>query len=129
MAEHINAQFGDSIKQQLSGIVEDAHQLGSLQLALLRLEVEARLHSAKGAMVLAACGGALVVPGLMLLCFMTAHAIAASYPMLSLWVCFGVVGAPVFLIGGLCLWIGSRRIGNALTHFDGYVQPARKDLP
>lgn len=99
--------------QLMTGILADAQDLLRQQLALFRLEIRAEFERAKQAGVLIAAGAVAAIVGALLLCFMAVHLLAWAFPSLPLWVCYGLVGAPMAALGaGVCV-AGLRRLGPA----------------
>ncbi|MDZ4858741.1 MAG: phage holin family protein [Candidatus Hydrogenedentes bacterium] len=117
MEREANVHAKAPVTHLVSGIFDDAQELARQQLTLLRLEVEERLSAAKSATILMACGGLLVLLGVALLSFMLVYVLVALYPSLPLWACFGVVGAPIALTGGVVAWLGSRSIRSVGAPF------------
>jgi len=95
-----------SLTQLVSGIITDAQELLKQQLALIRQEVKEDFHKTKEA-GLALLGGAVIaLVGGILLCLMLVYLLSWAAPDLPLWICFGLVGAPIAALGGALVYTG-----------------------
>jgi hypothetical protein len=112
MATHVETSADASVTELVSGIMADARDLVQQQLALLRCEVQQDLRTARTASVLLLGGlGTALVGGI--LCFlMLVHLLSWAAPELPLWVCFGLVGAPVASVGGTLIYLALYKVNS-----------------
>jgi hypothetical protein len=92
-----------TVTKLVGGIVHDAQDLMSQQMALFRAEVQEDIRKTKEAAIALACGFFLAQIGLSVLCFMFVYLLQALQPALPLWGCFGIVGGILAVVGGVCL--------------------------
>jgi peptidoglycan biosynthesis protein MviN/MurJ (putative lipid II flippase) len=100
MSSDLHTDSGATATQLLSGIVSDAQDLMKQQLALFRSEVREDFQKTKQATLLMVGGLVIAQLAAMLVCWMFVHLLAASFPDIPLWACFGIVGGVLALIGG-----------------------------
>lgn len=93
----------------VSGIITDVHVLVNQQLALFRHEIKGDIGHVQQAGSLLAAGLAIVILGGFLLCGMLVHLLAWMAPGLPLWGCYGIVGVPIAVLGGILSLAGMRR--------------------
>ena len=100
MPTDVRRPTDESVTSLISGIIDDAQDLLTQQLALFRGEIQADFHKTKEAAAYVAAGAVLAVPGAFLLCLTLVHLLhwATSPPgadpaSLPLWACYGLVGA------------------------------------
>jgi len=97
-------ETGPSLTQLVSGIVADSQELFKQQWALLRHEVQDDFRKTKEAGAALVVGAVLAGVGGLLLSHLLVHLVAWAAPTWPLWVCYGVVGAPITAAGGLLLY-------------------------
>jgi flagellar biosynthesis protein FliR len=102
-----------TVLELVSGIILDVHVLIRQQLALFQLDIRGEIGRAVRAGSLVTVGLAVAVIGSGLLCVMLVHLLARMAPGLPLWGCYGIVGSPVALLGGVLCMAGIQR----LRHF------------
>jgi hypothetical protein len=96
----------DSVTELMSGITRDAHDLLTLQLALLRQEIRESTHALTKAIAELAVGAAIVLAAALLLCHMSVHLLAWAVPALPLWSCYCFVGLAVAPLGAVLAYAG-----------------------
>lgn len=96
------------------GIITDVQVLIRQQLALIQHDIRREIDCAVDAGSLVAVGMAIVVMGSGLLCMMLVHLLARMAPALPLWGCYGIVGTPIAVLGGILCLVGIQR----LRHFN-----------
>ncbi len=89
-----------SVSATIIGVVADAKELLASELKLTKLEVQREFTKAKAAAVTVAIGVGLGFLGALSLVFMLVH-LLATFTMLPLWGCFGIVGGVLALFGAL----------------------------
>jgi hypothetical protein len=96
----------------VGGIVNDAQTLIKQEMALAKREVTDELHKARDAAIALGIGIGLTVVGGLLLSLMLVYLLQwASSERLTLWACYGIVGAALMVVGGGLLFLGKRRAG------------------
>jgi len=109
MAANLHTESGTSVAELVSGIVHDAQNLMSQQLALFKQEVREDIQKAKDAAQSLALGSGLLLLGGILLCLMCVymlHELAA----LPLWGSFAIVGGVLTAIGAVMTYLGYERL-------------------
>ena len=89
-----------SATRLVSGIMTDAQQLITQQLALLRQEVKDDLRKTKQASFSLIWGALLSLVGGILLALMLVHWLSWAALELPLWICYSIVGVPIAALGG-----------------------------
>jgi len=104
-----------SVTQLVSGIVGDVQDLGMQHLALFRNEIKEDIRKAADAGTSLAAGGAILQVGVFLLCLMLVHLLASLAPGLSIWMCYGIVGAVIVAAGGIGVFNGVTKLKSVET--------------
>jgi len=99
-----------SVTELVSGIVGDVQNLGMQHFALFRHEVKEDVRKASDAVASLAIGLAVAQLGGILICLMLVHLLASLAPDLSLWACYGIVGAVIVVIGAVAVMIGMKKL-------------------
>jgi Putative Actinobacterial Holin-X, holin superfamily III len=92
----------------LGGIANDAKELVLQEVALIKLEVQYELRKAKTAATSLGIGIGIIAMGGLLLMLMLVHVLAA-FTVVPLWGCYGIVGSPLVLLGGVLLATGKTK--------------------
>ena len=92
----------------LGGIANDAKELLVQEVALTKLEVQHELLKAKTAAISVGIGIGSIAMGVILLMFMLVHLLAAL-TVVPLWGCYGIVGSPLVVLGGVLLATGKTK--------------------
>jgi len=117
-----------SVTELVSGIVGDVQDLGKQHLALFRNELKKDIQkAAEGATALGA-GLAVTQMGGLLLCLMLVHILSQCVPSLSIWVCYGVVGGIISVIGAIIVVIGYKKLNRAETLSPQSTQAMKEDI-
>ena len=105
-----------SLASLVGGIVNDAQDLVRHELTLARTELQQEFNKTKTALASLSVGAVIAFLGSICLCFMLVHllhwltlgssAASADPATLPLWVCHGLVGAALTLVGGVWLYRG-----------------------
>ena len=104
-SQHVS---GPSFVSLLGGIANDAKELVLQEVALIKLEVQYELLKAKTAAVALGIGIGTIALGGLLLLFMLVHLLAA-FTIVPLWGCYGIVGSPLIILGGVLLVTGKTK--------------------
>ncbi|HEY0984381.1 MULTISPECIES: phage holin family protein [unclassified Schlesneria] len=106
-----------SVTELVSGIVSDLQNLGIQHLALFRNEIKQDLKTATTGASFLGAGFAVLQVGLILVCLMLVHLLSTQVPTLSLWMCYGIVGAFIVVLGAIAVGIGVNQMKSveALT--------------
>lgn len=94
------SSFRPSITATIIGAVADAKELLTSELTLTKLEFQREFAKAKAAAVSVALGAGLGFIGAISLVFMVVH-LLATFTVVPLWGCFGIVGGALILFGAL----------------------------
>src|SRR6266403_131053 len=92
--------FAPSIISMISGVAADAKELLISELTLTKLEFQREFAKAKAAAVAVAIGVGFGFIGAISLVFMVVH-LLATFTVVPLWGCFGIVGGAFALLGAL----------------------------
>ena len=120
-------QNGDTVTQLVSGIVGDVQDLGLQHLSLFRNELKQDLRKAADAATSLAVGLAVAQVGGLLVCLMLVHLLSDSVPDLSLWMCYGIVGAIVVALGVIAVLYGINKLQSFNTLSDKTAQAIKED--
>jgi hypothetical protein len=94
------SSFTPSVSATIIGVVTDAKELLLSELTLAKLELERKFIQAKAAALAVAIGVGLGFIGAIALVFMVVH-LLATFTVVPLWGCFGIVGGTLALFGAL----------------------------
>lgn len=112
MESRSQQRSGPSLVSLVGGIANDAKDLLLQEVALAKLEVQYELRKAKTKAIALGVGiGACTLGGVFLL-LMLVYMLAA-FTLVPLWGCYGIVGGPLVVVGGLFLVTGKTK-GNGL---------------
>jgi uncharacterized membrane protein YqjE len=99
-----------SVTKLVSGILSDAQDLFKQQMALLRSEVQEDFQKTKEAGIALTGGLVLALLGSIFLCLTLVHLLSWAFPNLPLWVCHGLVGAPLAILGAVLIYGGFTKL-------------------
>src|ERR1700730_16093375 len=112
MANDFPGATEPSMASLVGGIAHDAQTLIKQEMALAKREVTDELHKARDAAISLGIGIGLTAVGSLLLSLMLVYLLQwASSERLTLWACYGIVGAALMVVGGGLLFFGKRRAG------------------
>jgi len=112
MANDLRGATEPSMASLVGGIVNDAQTLIKQEMALAKREVTDELHKARDAAIALGIGIGLTAVGSLLLSLMLVYLLLwASSERLTLWACYGIVGAALIVVGGGLLFLAKRRAG------------------
>jgi len=103
------SSFAPSVTAMISGVAADAKELLISELTLTKLECQRELVKAKISAVRIATGVVLGFIGAISLVFMVVH-LLATFTVVPLWGCFGIVGGSLALFGALVATSGKIKI-------------------
>jgi len=106
MATNLQTDPGPGMGGLVSGIVQDAQELISQQLALFKQEMRQDLRKAREGVVFMALSAGTLLIGSLLLGLMLVHLLNWLVPTLPLWACFGIVGGSLAVIGAILAFQG-----------------------
>jgi hypothetical protein len=92
----------------VGGIASDAKELLLQEVALAKLEVQYELREAKTKAIALGIGIGVCALGGVFLLLMLVHVLAA-FTSVPLWGCFGIVGSPLVVLGGVLLVAGKTK--------------------
>lgn len=131
----LRSRFEPSITSLVDGVLRDAQKLVGQQIAMFVAECQADWSRTKDATLALALGAAPLMVGGVLLGFMLVHLLfwSTSPPEMQgsgvpLWLCFGIVGSLVTLIGGILLSRGLRMFRSFNPLPDESIQALRENL-
>ncbi len=115
-----------SISSLVSGIFRDASDLISKEITAARLEMREEMANAKSTVVLIGVGAASLLLGGILLSFTVVY-VLEEYTELTLWACYGIVGAALSVVGLAVLLAGKRRAANTNLVPTTTIENAKED--
>jgi len=110
MASNLQTDAGPGLGELVSGIVQDAQELISQQLALFKQEVRDDLRKTREGMGLLGLAAGVLLVGSLILGLTLVHLLAWLAPTLPLWACYGIVGAGLTGVGALLAWQGWQKV-------------------
>ena len=111
MSNDLKTRPEPGVMDLLNGIITDIHVLVRQQMALFRIEIKDEIGHAREAGSLVAVGFAIVVMGGVLFCEMLVRLLAWMAPAVPLWGCYGIVGVPIIVLGGILCLAGIQKFG------------------
>jgi hypothetical protein len=95
----------------VTGIVNDVRELVNQQLSLFRAEMVSDLRKTRNAAIPLAIGAVVLLLGVVLLAVTLAQLLyyATAWP---LWVCYGVVGLVLAIVGGALVYLGKKKFDS-----------------
>jgi hypothetical protein len=109
MSANLQSESGHSVAELVSGIVHDAQNLLSQQLALFKQEVREDINKAREAASFLALASGLLLVGVLLLCFMIVY-ILHELASLPLWGSFAIVGGVLTAAGIVLGFLGREQL-------------------
>jgi hypothetical protein len=96
------------IMELVSGILRDGTEIVAKEIMAARLEMRDELDKAKSSAVMIGTGaGALLIGGILLVLMLVY--LLQEFSGLDLWICYGIVGGLISLIGFIVLSVGKQR--------------------
>jgi CHASE3 domain sensor protein len=115
------------VASMVGGIVEDAQKLVRQEIALAQREIAQAWDKGKTAGALLAGALAVFIVGGVLLGIMLAKLLDQAWPNHE-WVCFGIVGGVVVLLGGALSYCGLHRINEVHVSLPQTTESLRQDV-
>jgi hypothetical protein len=113
MADDVQTMNGTSVTSLVSGIVDDAQRLLTQQLKLFQAEIKQDMKRTREASLLLATGLCISLLGGIVLVFALAHLLNWAFPTaLPLWVCYGLTGLVVAVVGGAVAYTGKKQFDS-----------------
>lgn len=128
MATDLKTGSEASMTQLVSGIITDTQELIKQQIALLRHEVKEDFRKTKEASFSMVWGVGIALVGTVLLCLMLVHWLSWSGLELPLWACYGIVGAPIAVLGISLFFAGIHKFKSFNPLPDESVQAFKENL-
>lgn len=114
------------IMSLVSGILRDASDLISKEVAAAKLEMREELENAKSTAVLMGIGLVALLVGIILLMLALVY-VLQQYTALDLWVCYAIVGGAISLLGIIVLLFGKQRAANTKVVPMTTIENAKED--
>jgi len=114
------------IMSLVSGILRDASDLISKEVAAAKLEMREELENAKSTAVLMGVGLVALLVGIILLMLALVY-VLQQYTALDLWVCYAIVGGAISLLGIIVLLFGKQRAANTKVVPMTTIENAKED--
>jgi len=124
----LGTDSGQSLTHLVSGIVTDTQELMKQQWQLLRHEVREDVRKTKEASAALVLGAALVAAGSLLLCHLLVYFVSWLMPTWPLWVCFGIVGLPIVLVGIALLFAAFNKLKSLNPLPDESAQALKENV-
>jgi Putative Actinobacterial Holin-X, holin superfamily III len=99
-----------SVTTLVSGIIVDAQQLIQQQFAMFRSEIRSDVRKAKEGVFGLAVGAGIALIGVALLALVLSLALHEAVPGLPLWICCGIVGAALTILGGIVVYASLKKL-------------------
>jgi hypothetical protein len=110
-APEMAAAAEPSITSMVGGILNDAQTLFKQELALVKREVTDEVTKAKEGAITLSIGISVAALGGLLLALMLVYLLQwASAERLPLWSCYGIVGAPLGILGAALFFWGKKKV-------------------
>lgn len=116
----------NGIMSLVSGILRDASDLISKEVAAAKLEMREELENAKSTAVLMGVGLVALLVGIILLMLALVY-VLQQYTALDLWVCYAIVGGAISLLGIIVLLFGKQRAANTKVVPMTTIENAKED--
>lgn len=114
------------IMELVSGILRDGTDIIAKEVMAARLEMREELDKVKSTAVLMGLGaGALMIGGILLA--LTLVYLMQEFSGLDLWICYGIVGGVISMIGLIVLLIGKRRAAATNLVPTESIEKAKED--
>jgi hypothetical protein len=117
-----------SVTTLVSGIIQDAQQLAKQQFELFKHDIRQELKKTQEAAVAMASGACVAFVGVLLLAVMLVQLLNWLVPALPSWVCFGIVGLLIVIVGGTLLYAGKAKAETVNPAADESVQALKETI-
>jgi len=128
MATELKPENDASVTTLVSGIITDAQDLLKQQIELLKHEVREDICKIKNASLVFGLGFGLGLAGATLVGLMLAHLLAWTEPTLPLWVCYGICGGVILVIGIVLGCVGLAKFDSVNPLKDETAQTLKENL-
>jgi hypothetical protein len=117
-----------SLSNLLGAIVGDAQTLVRQQLALFRIEMKEDFETARTASLQIAIALGTQLIGAVLVAFMAVYGLAAAFPNIPLWACFGLIGIPIVIAGVLMLNSAKKKLESVRPLSDESARAMKENI-
>lgn len=117
-----------SISKLMGGIINDVQSLVRQQMTMFRMEIKEDLQKVSAASTQIAVALGIGLTGAVALMFTAVYGLAAIYPSLPMWACFGIVGVAVLAAGGILLQMALKRLKSVRSLSDQSVRAMKENV-
>jgi len=117
-----------SLTGLVTGILSDAQELITQQLALFRHEIQDDLRRTKEAALSLVLGLGIALLGAIVLSLMLVHLLNWSWPQLPLWSCYGIVGGVLSAVGAALCFASKKQFDSFNPLPEQSVQALRENV-
>ena len=110
----------------VSGILRDATEIISKEVTAARLEMREELAKAKSTALLMGLGAAALIVGSILLSLTLVY-LLQEFSGLDLWICYGIVGGVISVVGLIVLLMGKQRAAATNLVPTDSIEKAKED--
>src|SRR5262245_30513244 len=129
MANEVQNPPEPTVTSLASGIIDDVQELIRQEANLIRSEIKDDFQKTKTAVSSVAVGAGVAVLGVILLCVMLVYLLEwAAAPKLPLWICFGIVGGALALLGSSLMYAGKKKFDSFNPLPDQSYQALKENL-
>lgn len=114
------------IMDLVSGILKDASDIISKEVLAARMEMREELDKAKSTAILMGTAAVALLIGGILLALTAVYALA-EFAGLDLWLCYGIVGAAITVLGLIILFMGKSRAAKTSLVPTESIEQAKED--
>lgn len=114
------------IMELVSGILRDGTDIIAKEIMAARLEMREELEKAKSTVVLMGLGTVALMIGGILLALMLVY-LMQEFSGFDLWICYGIVGGVISIIGFIVLFAGKRRAAATNLVPTESIEKAKED--
>jgi hypothetical protein len=128
MATDIKPELDPSVTTLVSGIIGDVQDLLKQQFDLLKHEVREDIRKTKNAILVAGLGVGFGLVGAVLLGLMFVYLLALTEAAPPLWVCFGICGGVILVVGIVLYVVGVAKFNSFNPLEDGTAQTIKENV-
>jgi hypothetical protein len=126
MEHRLNQENRPGIMELVSGILRDATEIISKEVKAARLEMREELAKAKSTALLMGLGAAALIVGSILLSLTLVY-LLQEFSGLDLWICYGIVGGVISVVGLIILFMGKQRAAATNLVPTDSIEKAKED--
>jgi hypothetical protein len=128
MSTDVKTEQDASVTTLVSGIISDVQDLLKQQFDLLKYEVREDMRKTKDATAAIGLGFAFGLVAAVLFGLMFAHFLAWAEPTIPLWVCYGISGAVLLVLGVVLYAVGLAKFNSIHPLKDETAQTLQENL-